>query len=215
MKKLTIIATVATGLALSAAVSQAQVILDTGIPYAISATTPGPSSGPVASLAAPFSTSTQVGTLYSSVYVPDPSWEPVAAIAGGYVGYAFQYSATETGGTSIQTIALDGYANLASVYVAYQPATGVGIPIGATLTGGVLTLFLNPATYAPNSTVTFDVFTTATTYAPNGAGVADGVTANTTDLAPVPEASTVMAGALMLLPLGIGAIRAVRKDRTA
>lgn len=33
--------------------------------------------------------------------------------------------------------------------------------------------------------------------------------------APVPEASTVMAGALMLLPLGIGAIRAVRKERVA
>jgi hypothetical protein len=33
--------------------------------------------------------------------------------------------------------------------------------------------------------------------------------------APVPEASTVMAGALMLLPLGIGALRALRKERTA
>ena len=33
--------------------------------------------------------------------------------------------------------------------------------------------------------------------------------------APVPEASTVMAGALMLLPFGIGAIRSLRKDRTA
>jgi hypothetical protein len=32
---------------------------------------------------------------------------------------------------------------------------------------------------------------------------------------PVPEASTVMAGALMVLPLGIGAIRALRKERTA
>ena len=32
---------------------------------------------------------------------------------------------------------------------------------------------------------------------------------------PVPEASTVMAGALMLLPFGIGAIRSIRKDRTA
>lgn len=32
---------------------------------------------------------------------------------------------------------------------------------------------------------------------------------------PVPEASTVMAGALMLLPLGIGAIRALRKERSA
>lgn len=33
--------------------------------------------------------------------------------------------------------------------------------------------------------------------------------------APVPEASTVMAGALMLLPLGIGALRALRKERVA
>ncbi len=32
---------------------------------------------------------------------------------------------------------------------------------------------------------------------------------------PVPETSTVVAGALMLLPLGIGAIRAIRKERTA
>jgi hypothetical protein len=33
--------------------------------------------------------------------------------------------------------------------------------------------------------------------------------------APVPEASTIMAGALMLLPLGIGAVRSLRKERTA
>ncbi|HUZ07346.1 MAG TPA: hypothetical protein VMV89_07640, partial [Candidatus Paceibacterota bacterium] len=32
---------------------------------------------------------------------------------------------------------------------------------------------------------------------------------------PVPEASTVMAGALMLLPFGIGAIRSLRKERIA
>jgi hypothetical protein len=33
--------------------------------------------------------------------------------------------------------------------------------------------------------------------------------------APVPEGSTVVAGALMLLPLGIGAFRALRKERLA
>jgi hypothetical protein len=32
--------------------------------------------------------------------------------------------------------------------------------------------------------------------------------------APVPEASTMLAGALLLLPLGIGAIRSLRKERT-
>lgn len=38
---------------------------------------------------------------------------------------------------------------------------------------------------------------------------------NIPDPAPVPEASTIMAGALMLLPLGLGAVRAIRKERTA
>lgn len=38
---------------------------------------------------------------------------------------------------------------------------------------------------------------------------------STLTVSSVPEASTVMAGALMLLPLGIGAFRAIRKDRTA
>ncbi len=38
---------------------------------------------------------------------------------------------------------------------------------------------------------------------------------STLTVSSVPEASTVMAGALMLLPLGIGALRAIRKDRTA
>jgi hypothetical protein len=42
----------------------------------------------------------------------------------------------------------------------------------------------------------------------------DSGTANGLIAVPVPEASTVMAGALMLLPLGIGAVRAIRKDRT-
>jgi hypothetical protein len=33
--------------------------------------------------------------------------------------------------------------------------------------------------------------------------------------APIPEASTMLAGAMMLLPFGIGAIRSLRKERTA
>jgi hypothetical protein len=41
------------------------------------------------------------------------------------------------------------------------------------------------------------------------------ILAPTTVPAAVPEASTVMAGALMLLPLGFGAVRALRRERTA
>lgn len=39
--------------------------------------------------------------------------------------------------------------------------------------------------------------------------------ADTTFVSSVPEANTLVAGALMLLPLGIGAVRAIRKERVA
>lgn len=44
-------------------------------------------------------------------------------------------------------------------------------------------------------------------------GISGFVAFNVTP-SPVPEAPTIIAGALMLLPLGVGAIRAVRKERT-
>jgi len=75
--------------------------------------------------------------------------------------------------------------------------------------------------YANTDTVTFK-----SAYGPTlgGASANDGVPsvswsaagpgANPVPVpAPVPEASTVMAGALMLLPFGIGAIRSLRKER--
>jgi hypothetical protein len=46
-------------------------------------------------------------------------------------------------------------------------------------------------------------------YGTGGNVTVDGVPGT----APVPEASTVVAGALMLLPLGVGAIRALRKEK--
>jgi hypothetical protein len=65
------------------------------------------------------------------------------------------------------------------------------------------------------------VGTSATSYTDGTATVQDGgASGNLTVLTPgtmpvpVPEASTVVAGVLMLLPLGIGALRACRKERT-
>lgn len=62
------------------------------------------------------------------------------------------------------------------------------------------------------------VLTTDTLFTRNFGQIQDGFSADGPTLAPaapVPEASTVVAGALMLLPLGIGAVRALRKERTA
>jgi len=38
---------------------------------------------------------------------------------------------------------------------------------------------------------------------------------NTNSITPVPEPSTIVAGALLLLPFGVGAIRSLRRDRKA
>jgi len=68
------------------------------------------------------------------------------------------------------------------------------------------------------------VGTSATSYTDSSSSVQDGgsqsgLTVLAPSLAPVPtpvpEASTVVAGILMLLPLTIGAVRAFRKERTA
>ncbi len=76
--------------------------------------------------------------------------------------------------------------------------------------------------WSPESTTSGTYYlvvgTSLKTYEGSTATVQDGgSTPNLSVLAPaaVPEASTVMAGALMLLPLGIGAVRALRKERTA
>ena len=59
------------------------------------------------------------------------------------------------------------------------------------------------------------VDTSATSWAGANANVQDNFAGNVPSLGPVPEPSTIVAGALMLLPFGIGAIRSLRKDRTA
>ncbi|HTV63940.1 MAG TPA: hypothetical protein VMH30_15375 [Verrucomicrobiae bacterium] len=96
-----------------------------------------------------------------------------------------------------------------------MPGTGAGVPDYAQLAGDTLTIDLFPNTPTGGSSDLIYVFTSADSYGVNGATADDGVSANTTDLAPVPEPSTVMAGALMILPLGFGAFRALRKERIA
>jgi hypothetical protein len=62
------------------------------------------------------------------------------------------------------------------------------------------------------------VLTTDQLFTGNFGQIQDGFSAQGNILAPaapVPEANTMVAGALMLLPLGIGAVRALRKERTA
>lgn len=217
MKKVSIIAAVGTGLALTAATSQAQVVLNNDVNVNTTTLYTGPSGTPATTQSPLFSATqlgtTQSGNLTSEVFQPTTGGLTDPA---GYTGITFVFQVSETGNTYVDHISLDGF-NLSSVDIEYASGTG-SAPVYANLSAGTLTI-----DFSPNNVLTghtsdvIYVFTTAQAYTTSGATVDDGVSANTTDYspAPVPEASTVLAGALMLLPLGIGAVRAIRKERTA
>lgn len=209
MKKLTLMAA-ASVIALCAASSQAQVVLNNGTDVSITQAYSGVAGSAFASQNPSYANGIQQGALLSQVYAAGNLTAP-----SGYTGLTFAFQAHETGNDFIENISVSGF-NLSSIYIEYA-GTGV-VPTTANLIGGVLTIdFKNPVINSGNFSDLIYVFTTATTYGGNNASVDNSVSANTTDLAPtpVPEASTVMAGALMVLPLGIGAIRALRKERTA
>jgi len=200
----------AAGLTLSAATSQAQMVQNNDVNVTPSAIYSG-SAGTVSfSQLANFNTPPQTGTILSDVFNPgsgltDPT---------GYTGITFAYQVSETGNDFVDTMSLGGFGSLSSVYVEYANS-GFSAPTTVNFFNGILTIDFNPnAVLTGSKSDLIYVFTTANSYNVNVATADDGVSANTQDLAPVPEASTVMAGALMLLPLGIGAVRAIRKERT-
>ena len=85
-----------------------------------------------------------------------------------------------------------------------------GIPITLTPTSSAMTLYTATVTGASgNNTLEFDGTGTSDSYG----AILDNVSLNA--VAPVPEPTTVLAGALMLLPFGVGAIRSLRKERAA
>jgi hypothetical protein len=130
--------------------------------------------------------------------------------------------------------------NLVGSIFTYTPSTGnpvtsfsvqtpfsLSIANMTSLNGGTATLYANSnITWNYSTAVSEDTVSYTSDYPPTlGLGSANdgGISwaagnpggSDVPNPAPVPEASTVMAGALMLLPLGIGAVRALRKERIA
>jgi hypothetical protein len=122
----------------------------------------------------------------------------------------------QIGSTSSQsfwgTKVLMGYGSEGS-----GPTTAVAPATGSLNLTSILNFKWSPET-STAGTYYLVVGTAINKYEESTSTVQDGgASQNLNILAPaaVPEASTVMAGALMLLPLGIGAVRALRKERTA
>jgi choice-of-anchor C domain-containing protein len=68
--------------------------------------------------------------------------------------------------------------------------------------------------FVANSTSEWLVFADASATLPDGSPTAFGAVIGDVSLTAVPEPSTVFAGVLLLLPLGVSAIRVLRRDRT-
>jgi len=113
-----------------------------------------------------------------------------------------------TGGFVTSTAATFGVALPGS-----QAVTGSGWVYNQTTPGGASSF--GGALVVGGISQFFYLNTTATGFTSGIGHIQDTFQANGPTLAPVPEPSTVVAGALMLLPFGIGAIRSLRKDRTA
>jgi hypothetical protein len=133
---------------------------------------------------------------------------------GGLTGLVFLYTIQITSG-DISGITLNGNwlgtIGLANVTGSVQNINGFnykfdGSNVKVGWVGGVL------------GTLQFVVDTSATAYQLSLSGLQDSAPdggVNILSPAPVPEPATVVAGALLLLPLGVGAVRSLRKERVA
>jgi hypothetical protein len=206
-----IIAAVAAGLACTAMTSKATLttVPNTGADIVVgSAVTTGLGTQLANNLGLGYSIggAADTGTLQSLVYASDSQ-------AGHLSGYAFEYVVSVAVG-DIAHLDLNGF-NLSSVAVGIvSGATPVSVDLGA---NGVLDLTWSPTLgLSGPASVTFIVDTTATQFGNSLSGVSDSAPPGSVGIfAPVPEPTTVAAGALMLLPFGLGALRSLRKDRIA
>lgn len=201
-----IIATVAAGLACTAVTSHA----------ALTPISPGASfvsilpgnytevSGTVVGslVSGPITGGLDTDTLTTTVYSGDTA-NPLG-------GLTFVYTLNNTAG-DVTGLTVDGFYGNVEVSN-YTGTTAAAAQANYGLEGNVN--FSWGLEKAP-STLIVVVDTSLTTVSPNAANIQDSTAINLQDLAPVPEPTTIAAGALMLLPLGIGAIRSLRKDRVS
>jgi hypothetical protein len=205
MKKLTIVSIAVAGLVLSAATSKAQLTPLTQGGFTVlgpGSTIAAPGGSALDTVTSGISIGGDLGTLVTSVYAGD------ALTAGA--GETFLYTITMTAG-DLGGMSANGFSGIVGVGSSYPLVTTATYDASGNVDFGLL-----PTSDAV-TTVTFEVATSQTTYAGGLIAYKDSLSENVESLVPtaVPEASTIMAGALMILPLGFGAFRVLRKERMA
>ena len=199
-----IIAAVAAGIACTALTSNASISPGTFGVNISSSSEAAPSAGTQvgSSLVSPYSNSEDTGTFTSAVYKGN---------SFGANDLSFVYTVVATVG-DVGSITVNGFSGLVNALnVTGTPDMASTVSYN---TSGFLKFTWNTPTTA-GQTVQVIVDTSLTYFGGSVGSVQDGQTSNVPTLAPVPEPTTVVAGALMLLPFGIGALRSLRKDRIA
>jgi len=162
-------------------------------------------SGPVTSFDGDFT-----GTLQTSVYS--------GGDGAGNTGLTFVYLVTETAstGTGIDELTVPGWGGGAEAAYYVSGTTSDVPPIqGLVNTGGVLNFQWGGFT-AVGDTLELIVETPLTSYGGVSATLDNSSPAYPVSaLAPIPEPTTMIAGAFLLLPMGLSTLRAVRKNRAA
>ena len=209
----TIIAAVAAGLACTAATSQATLTPVVGVEVA--PTTYAPASI-VGFLNTPYVSGVNpayFGTFISWVIAPNAD---ALASANGYHGLTFVFQANPTTGQRIESISVNGFiGDYGYNYLHVAGSTSDPSSVDQNPEGVVKANWPTPLGYQGPGDYIY-LYSNAKLFGSVYDSVQDGSSATPLGLGPVvPEPSTVVAGALMLLPFGIGAIRSLRKDRTA
>jgi len=201
-----VIAMVAAGLTCSAITSEASLVTISppvsSLSIASTSYTVGGTATQVGQLVAPYNSGGgDIGSLTSTVYSGDAN--------NTLGGLTFVFTETLTSGL-FQELSLGGFSGTIAVGLLSGAIAGDSV----TFSGGVLHFNLDSDVTAP-TTLQFVVDTSSPIFGNAFGSVQDGESANVPNLAPVPEPATVAAGALMLLPFGIGALLSLRKDRVA
>lgn len=215
----TIIAAVATGLACTAVTSQASFV-----PASPTLTAPIPGGSDFNALAAgsllttlpssySFGSGADTGTLTTDVYAYKANGIPLPSLplSGGYV---FIFTLVISSG-SVSSLTLGGFSGPVMVNNGVGTATDSYQAVYDT-SGGITFSWLVPQTAGNTLKVVVDTSSTAWKGGISTVRATTDLSGTASSLTSVvPEPSTVVAGALMLLPFGIGAIRSLRKNRTA
>jgi hypothetical protein len=223
IKTFTVLAAVACCLA---STSQAT-LLPPGSTTPVNTQSSGPA--PSTSLVANFSDGGLVGTVTSWVVPNDPANPFDTTHLIGDLTFYYQVAMSSSASAASERFTASGFAGMSldvqtfngtpwgngslAGGVAPTDATRSGNPDGGNVVG--FDYSGNNEVAAGNNTEILVVNTAWTTYETQAGSVIDGHSANVSILAPVPEPTTMVAGALLLLPFGASTLRILRRKQTA